>query len=268
MRNRFTSSIVGLAAILAFSPAALSYAGQRGAGQRGAGANAAAPSPPHDPKDLSGIWTKTWRTLALSAEVPPMTPEGQAKFNANKPSYGPRAIPPALGNDPTGKCDPLGLVRNLLLEVAIYPMEMVQTPRRVLQFFEWAHSWREIWTDGRELPKDPEPRWMGYSVGKWEGDTFVVDSTGFDERTWLDHFGTPHSDQMRLQERYKRLDRDNLELTMTLTDPMTFTKPWVSEKKIFKLDPKAEIQELFCVPSEEEAFNRKVRDPAGGVIRK
>ncbi len=268
MRNRFTSSIVGLAAILAFSPAALSYAGQRGAGQRGAGANAAAPSPPHDPKDLSGIWTKTWRTLALSAEVPPMTPEGQAKFNANKPSYGPRAIPPALGNDPTGKCDPLGLVRNLLLEVAIYPMEIVQTPRRVLQFFEWAHSWREIWTDGRELPKDPEPRWMGYSVGKWEGDTFVVDSTGFDERTWLDHFGTPHSDQMRLQERYKRLDRDNLELTMTLTDPMTFTKPWVSEKKIFKLDPKAEIQELFCVPSEEEAFNRKVRDPAGGVIRK
>ena len=268
MRNRFTSSIVGLAAILAFSPAALSYAGQRGAGQRGAGANAAAPSPPHDPKDLSGIWTKTWRTLALSAEVPPMTPEGQAKFNANKPSYGPRAIPPALGNDPTGKCDPLGLVRNLLLEVAIYPMEIVQTLRRVLQFFEWAHSWREIWTDGRELPKDPEPRWMGYSVGKWEGDTFVVDSTGFDERTWLDHFGTPHSDQMRLQERYKRLDRDNLELTMTLTDPMTFTKPWVSEKKIFKLDPKAEIQELFCVPSEEEAFNRKVRDPAGGVIRK
>lgn len=268
MRNRFTSSIVGLAAILAFSPAALSYAGQRGAGQRGAGANAAAPSPPHDPKDLSGIWTKTWRTLALSAEVPPMTPEGQAKFNANKPSYGPRAIPPALGNDPTGKCDPLGLVRNLLLEVAIYPMEIVQTPRRVLQFFEWAHSWREIWTDGRDLPKDPEPRWMGYSVGKWEGDTFVVDSTGFDERTWLDHFGTPHSDQMRLQERYKRLDRDNLELTMTLTDPMTFTKPWVSEKKIFKLDPKAEIQELFCVPSEEEAFNRKVRDPAGGVIRK
>ena len=267
MRNRFTSSIVGLAAILAFSPAALSYAGQRGAGQRGAGANAAAPSPPHDPKDLSGIWTKTWRTLALSAEVPPMTPEGQAKFNANKPSYGPRAIPPALGNDPTGKCDPLGLVRNLLLEVAIYPMEMVQTPRRVLQFFEWAHSWREIWTDGRDLPKDPEPRWMGYSVGKWEGDTFVVDSTGFDERTWLDHFGTPHSDQMRLQERYKRLDRDNLELTMTLTDPMTFTKPWVSEKKVFKLDPKAEIQELFCVPSEEEAFNKKVRDPAGGVIR-
>src|SRR6266516_2108612 len=147
MSNRFTSSIFGLAAILAFSPAALSYAGQRGAG-----ASAAAPSPPHDPKDLSGIWTKTWRTLALSAEVPPMTPEGQAKFNANKPSYGPRAIPPALGNDPTGKCDPLGLVRNLLLEVAIYPMEMVQTPRRVLQFFEWAHSWREIWTDGRETP--------------------------------------------------------------------------------------------------------------------
>src|SRR6266516_966848 len=156
MSNRFTSSIFGLAAILAFSPAALSYAGQRGAG-----ASAAAPSPPHDPKDLSGIWTKTWRTLALSAEVPPMTPEGQAKFNANKPSYGPRAIPPALGNDPTGKCDPLGLVRLMLFP---RPMEIIQVPGRILQFFEWNHMWRTIWTDGRKLPEDPDPRWFGYSI--------------------------------------------------------------------------------------------------------
>ena len=110
---------------------------------------------------------------------------------------------------------------------------------------------------------------VGYSAGRWEGDTFVVQSTGFDERTWVDHFGNPHSYEMRLEERYHRLDRDNLELVMTLTDPKTYTKPWVSERKVFKLAPaNVEIQELFCVPSEEESFNQRVRDPAGGVIRK
>src|SRR5213593_3749906 len=265
MRNQFQLSVTFLAAVLTCSSVTMAQRGQRGA----AAANTAAGSVPHDPHDLSGVWTKTWRTLSLSDQPPAMTPLGQARFDANKPSYGPRAVPPALGNDPTGKCDPLGLVRNLILEVSVYPMEMVQTPKRILQFFEWAHSWREIWTDGRQLPNDPEPRWMGYSVGKWEGNTFVVNSTGFEQRTWLDHFGYPHSDEMRLEERYRRIDRDNLELTMTLTDPKMYTKPWVSEKKVFKLaPPNTEIQELFCVPSEEEEFNRRVRDPAGGVIRR
>lgn len=256
---RLVIPAAALAAVLAFSSAALA---QRGAAP-------AAPSVPHDPKDLSGVWMKTWRTLTLSEEVPPFTAEGKKRFDANKPSYGPRAIPPALGNDPTGHCDPLGLTRNIVLEVSVYPLEILQTPRRVVQFFEWAHSWREIWTDGREFPKDVEPRWMGYSSGKWEGDTFVVTSTGFDDRTWVDHFGNPHSGQMKIEERYRRVNRDTLELTITLTDPLIYTKPWVSEKKNFRLaPPNREIVELFCVPSEEEAFNQNVRNPAGGIISK
>jgi hypothetical protein len=164
-------------------------------------------------------------------------------------------------------CDPLGMPRNLFLEVSIYPMEIVQTPRRVFQFFEWAHAWREIWTDGRALPDDPEPRWMGYSIGRWEGNEFVVESLGFDERTWLDHFGNPISEEARFEERYRRVDRDTLELRMTLTDPKAYTKPWVSETKTFRLDPKREIEELFCVPSENDDFNTRVRDPGAGVSR-
>ncbi|MGH7870082.1 MAG: hypothetical protein ACREP9_21200, partial [Candidatus Dormibacteraceae bacterium] len=145
--------------------------------------------------------------------------------------------------------------RNLFLEVSIYPMQLVQTANRVYQFFEWAHSYRVIRTDGSELPKDPDPRWMGYSVGKWDGDTFVVKSFGFDERTWLDHFGNPVSDDMTLEERYHRADRDTLELNMTIAAPKAYTKPWVSEKKTFKLSPKADVDELFCVPTEEQRFN-------------
>jgi hypothetical protein len=220
-----------------------------------------------DPHDLSGAWKYSTRALTLSNEVPPMTPWGQAKFNATKPGYGPRMVPPALGNDPQGRCDPLGIPRLLFFNTT--PVEFVQTADRVIQFFEWGHVWRTIWTDGRTVSKDLEdPAWLGYSAGKWDGDTFVVDSAGFDERSWIDHFGNPHSEEMRLQERYHRTDHDTLELTITINDPKTYTKPWVSEKKTFKLQPNREIREIFCVPSEEEAFNKRIRDPAAGKVGK
>ena len=202
----------------------------------------------------------------MSNEAPAFTAWGKAKFDSYKPSYGPRAIPPALGNDPMGNCDPLGIPRLLMLENNPGDFEFLPANDRVVQFFDRFHVYRIIWTDGRALPKDPEPRWLGYSVGKWDGDTFVVDSVGFDERSWLDHFGNPHSDQMRLEERYHRLDRDNMELVITLTDPKAYTTPWVSEKKNLRLSANKEfVDELFCVPSEEQAFNRRMRDVAGGV---
>jgi len=267
MRNRsilVPAAVLALAGVLLAQDAPQQQGGRRGGGGRGNNTEPPAPSVPHDPHDLNGVWGKTRGFPIVMTNPPAMTPEGQAKFDLTKPGYGPRMVPPAFGNDPMGNCDPLGMPRLTFMEVVIYPMELMQTPKRVIQFFEWAHVWREIWTDGRELPKDPDPHWLGYSVGKWDEDTFVVDSVGFDPRTWLDHFGHPVSEEMRLQERYRRLDRDHLELTTTITDPKMYTKPWTSEKKIFQLMPKREIQELFCVPSEEQSFNKRVRDPAGG----
>jgi hypothetical protein len=218
-------------------------------------------------RDIFGIWGRADRLFTLSVDPPPRTAWGEEKFNSYKPSYGPRAIPPALGNDPQGNCDPLGIPRTLFLENNPGAFEFIQVPGRVLQIFERHHVWREIWTDGRELPKDAEPRWMGYSVGRWEGDTFVVNSVGFDERTWLDHFGNPHSDEMRLEERYRRADANTMEFTLKIDDPKTYTRPWMSDKKIVRLQPARAFEELFCVPSEEQAFNKRIRDPAGGIIR-
>ncbi len=210
-----------------------------------------------DPRDLSGIWGNDG-IMEFSGEEPPLTEWGQQWLEARG---GERA---SWRDSPTLLlCDPLGWPR-----MAEYNrgMEIIMLPDRVLQFFEWDHTWRTIWTDGRELPTDPEPRWLGYSVGRWEGDTFVVDSVGFEERTWLDHFGNPVSDDMRLEERYHRLDRETLELTMTINAPKAYAAPWVSETKILKLAPEErEIEELFCVPTEEQAFNRLVRNPAAGV---
>jgi hypothetical protein len=93
-------------------------------------------------------------------------------------------------------------------------------------------------------------------------------SLGFDERTWLDHFGNPVGEDMTFEERYHRVDRDTLELNMVINSPKAYTKPWVSEKKTFRLaPPNTEIQELFCVPSEEQRFNQLVRDPGSGITK-
>jgi len=261
MRDRPANSIVALLAILIFSSLTLAQGGQRGRGPQRA--------LPFDAHDLSGIWLGRNQVMALSPQPPPRTAWGEAKFNSYKPSYGPRAIPPALVNDPQGNCDPLGIPRLLMFENNPWDFEIIQTPDRMLQMFDRHHVFRQIWADRQELPKDPDPRWMGYSAGKWEGDTFVIQSVGFDERSWLDHFGNPHSSEMRLEERYRRVNHDTIELVLTIDDPKTYTKPWVSDKKILTLQPIKEFtDELFCVPSEEQAFNRRVRDPAGGVINK
>src|SRR2546429_2742710 len=135
-----------------------------------------------------------------------MTDEGENKFNGNKHGYGRalgspeaaahpeepigrrRAVPPVLGNDPSSECQPLGLTSLILISYAD-PFEFFTSGNRVIQHFEWTNEWREIWKDGRRLSQDPDvPRWNGYSVGRWEGDTFVINSNGFEPSTWLDHF--------------------------------------------------------------------------------
>jgi hypothetical protein len=260
-----------------------------------------------DPHDISGVWYRVspFQTFSnvdnrqpgmggggrgLVFQEAPLTAAGKAAFDKNKPGYGPRAQP--LGNDPMSTCDPLGIPRMINAELASAHAfwELVVTKDRVFQFMGFHHDWREIWTDGRKLPssKDLEPTWDGYSVGRWDGDTFVVDTIGLDDRTWLDKFGYPHTDQAKLQERYRRVDHDTLELKMTLTDPEYYSRPWDSDTKIFKSaevcltgkarclgDPILEFptgeakiknwdEQVYCVPSEEYKFNERVRNPAGG----
>jgi hypothetical protein len=264
---------------------------------------------PFDPHDLSGAWGRFGSRVdrgnnqgspfreggdaGFNNDVPPMTAEGETLLEGNKTGYGRplgselaktrtdehygrrRAVPPALGNDPTGECTPAGLTRNIL-STYFSPFEFVHAKDRIIHHFEWTNEWREIFTDGRKLPEDPDVlRWNGYSVGRWDGDTFVVDSYGFEPTTWVDHFGYPHSEQMRLEERYKRTAADRLELVMTINDPKIYTKPWVSQKKVFRLLTKEEVAfdgwgsliDDRCVPAEEKDFNDKVRDPAGGIVR-
>jgi hypothetical protein len=209
-------------------------------------------------RDLSGVWGNNGVAFA---GPPPLTPAGQKKFDAAKPGMGPRAVP--LGNDPMMICDPLGYPRLLNYN---YGMEFVHLPDRVLQFFEIGHTHRTIWMDGRPLPTDPEPRWLGYAVGRWEGDTLVVESAGFDDRSWLTTQGHQHSDAMRLVERFRRVGYDTLEVQITITDPVIYTAPWVMKGTVRRAEG-TELGEYFCVPSEEEAYLKTVRERAGGASK-
>lgn len=224
------------------------------------------PSGPARVRDLSGIWypglggNGRFGQSYPSKTPPPFTPWGEEQFNANRPSSGPREDATNT-NDKYLQCDPPGIPRVFFLP---RPLEIAYLPGRTLMFFETNNTWREIWTDGRELPKDADPWWYGHSVGKWVDDyTFVVETVGFNDRTWLDSFGHPHSDQLHLTERYHRPDHDTLVITFTVDDPKTYKKPWVSEPRTYKLKPTWELEESYCSIDDEKRYFNDLTLPAG-----
>ena len=205
------------------------------------------PSKPGVPApDLSGVWMAEDASNALltaTKEEPPMTSWAQAQFrNAATAEQG-----PAEGKskaDPYSRCDPPGVPRVYLLDA---PLEIIQTPTRIFIFYEEGHYWREIWMDGRPVPKDPDPGYMGYSVGKWVDGTLVVDTIGFNGKTWLDNVGHPHSDALHVVERFQRIDNDTLQITFMFDDPKAYEKPWTAAPRILKSKPGRELLESFCV---------------------
>ena len=215
----------------------------------------AAPAPRHD---LTGIWDAGGAGIGARGAMPaPLTAWGEALGKTHHSGDGARMVSVAEINDPLSTMgDPEGFPRNLLFELR--PFQIVQTPNQVLILYMFEKRWRVVWTDGRQLPKDPDPRWYGYSVGKWEDDsTFVVQSVGTDERTWLDNAGNPHSSEMRVEERYHRVNQNTLELTVTIDDPKAYTKPWVARDKLplRLMPPDTDLMEM--IPSASEAAEYK-----------
>jgi len=235
---------------------------------RGRGAQNVPPAPPHDPHDLSGI--SLGRAVQRIDTAPPVfTSAGKMAFDANRPSFGARAVAPATGNDPLGGANPPGLPRVLINHAG--RIQFIQLPDKMVQLVEWTRVWREIFTDGRPLPRDPDTAWYGYSVGRWEGNEFVVDTIGLDTRAWVDQEGNPKSEDARVQERYHRLDRDNLQVTVSVTDPRFYLKPFGGDNRVmFRLQPNTReggFSEDIFAPIDEESFNQRVRNPAGGLVK-
>ena len=238
-----------------------------------------APAPVHD---ISGIWTPAngpgdgiggtgAKNMPLDGKPEhelPYTPLALETMKAYKPGNGAREVDPSQDNDPAViYCDPQGMPRQDLYELRT--TQIFQTPLSVYVLYEFSKLWRVIWADARELPKKPEPRWFGYSVGRWENDyTFVVETTGMNDKSWLDKAGRPHSTDLRVEERFHRVNHDRLELTVLIDDPKMYTHTWLALDKFpFKLLPaNYDVREMMCSVSEFIEYNKAMGfgDPTFG----
>ena len=219
--------------------------------------------------DLSGVWTNdrsAWgpggwgfQGYAFSEELPPMTQWAQERFEVTKPTFGPRSVPVLETNDPVYACFPPGTPRVYLHP---FPMEIVQTSGRIVMLFEYDHLIRQIYTDGREHRTDLAPMWMGDSTGHWEGDTLVVETVNFNDKTWVDRRGVPHSEEMRVVERIRLLEDDRLRIDITVEDPVAFTEPWTGQRTYRRVD--WDVEEFICMDNVNfEAFEQEVLEYDG-----
>jgi hypothetical protein len=167
--------------------------------------------------------------------VVPFTALGKKEFDERTENHS--------KDDPEGFCLPPGVPRMMYTP---YPTEIFQMPDRILFIYEGgAHVWRLIWMDGRQQPKDPNPDYLGYSVGHWEGDTLVVDTIGMNDRTWLDAAGHGHGEKLHVTEKFTRPDSNTLRLEATIDDPDYYTKPW-SVVTTARWAPGQELMEYIC----------------------
>ena len=229
-------------------------------------ANIAGPDGVAPSRDLTGIWDTAFAGVMPGGlrNPPPLTAWGEAIGKTHKSGDGVRMVPAAEINDPLSTLgDPGGYPRQLFFEFR--QVQFAHTPESVLALFIWERRWRTIWTDGRQLPADPDPRWYGYSIGRWEDDTtFVVTSNGTDERTWLDNAGNPHSSELTVEERWHRVSRNRLEVTVTLDDPKSYTRRWVAVDKLplIRLPPGTDLMEMMNSASEAKAVADAFRKEA------
>jgi hypothetical protein len=251
MRKRLMPAILGVPFVLAFFSVALARMAQQ---------SGSSEVQTKAPADLSGLWlvhpppsTSAFSSFAFTRDELPMTAWGQEQYKAAKPAFGPNKTAPKESNDPVYRCLPPGLPRIYLHPK---PLEIVQLPNEVIMMFEYDRIIRHIYTDGRPHDEflDP-PLWMGDAIGKWEGDTLVVDSIGFNDKTWLDRAGHPHSDALHVVERVRRARRDTLTDEITIEDPKAYTKPW-SAQITFQLQAGMELDwEVVC--EDEKLANRQ-----------
>jgi hypothetical protein len=197
--------------------------------------------------DLTGIWRQpdgVKYTDNIDADLKPgevlLQPWAAAVYKQRRDTLS--------KDNPVGHCELPGVPQ---MDAVPYPYKILQYPGLVVILYEAFATFRQIFTDGRALPKDPNPTWMGYSVGHWEGDTLVVDSEGFNDKTWIDTGGHPHTEALHVTERFHRADFGHIDLQITINDPKTYTKPWTVSYPI-RLFPDTELLEYVCTENNKD----------------
>ena len=213
--------------------------------------SAPAPKTADGKADISGLWLTAGIYIGdiakdLKPGEVPFQPWAQELYNQRRETLS--------KDDPTGRCIPGGVPRSTAVP---YPFKILNTPSQiVVVLYEAVHAYRQIFTDGRPLPKDPNPNWLGYSIGRWEGDTFIVESAGFNDNVWLDNNGHPATESLRVTERFRRKDFGHMSIEITIDDPKAYTKPWNVTLPLI-LQPDTEMLEYIC-PENEKDYQRLV----------
>jgi hypothetical protein len=209
-----------------------------------AGENATLPLPPNSPPpgkgipDFNGVWVLPYTpdlTKPLKGPIP-LTDFGAETF---KNHLG--------GDDPHGYCQPTGPTRALH---SPFPFQIVQSAGMLTFLFEIDHNFRRVFTDGRPHPKDLDLTWWGDSIGKYEGDSLLIDTTGISERSWLDTAGHQHSDKLHTTEKFTKTGPDSFTWTVTYDDPVYFTKPW--SVSLNGKREKYDIMEMICMDNNQD----------------
>jgi len=189
--------------------------------------------------DLSGLWAIDGLGHATNLADADLLPEAEALYKKRLETY--------ANDDPAANCLPEGPRSGL---AGLDPLRIIQTRYLTTVLYETG-QFRLIHTDGRTLPKDMTPTWMGYSIGRWERDTLVVETTGYNDRTWLDFGGRPHSEALRVTERFRRIDFGHMQLEMTFDDPKTYRRP-ITIKMAVNFVPDDELIENVCLENEKD----------------
>jgi hypothetical protein len=254
MRNRWLGATIVLGVVLARLPA---LSAQTAAPAQPAAAKSEIPA-----HDFSGVWYGPME-LNMVPESVEMLPWAAAKFNSERTEYKVGDRPTVKDNsntDPILHCNPVGIPR---IYWSIHPYEIIQLSGRILIYYEEFHEVRDVWMDGRPIPKDPDPTWLGTSIGHWDGNDLVIDTVGFNDKTWLDSVGHPHTQDLHLTERFHRVDHDTMEVSITFDDPKAYKTKWTYGPKPVKLKPGWEIGELFCTIEDEKQFEKDIMNPSG-----
>ena len=208
----------------------------------------AAPDPQGKPEGVENeIFPRYFRDLAkdLKPEEIELLPAADALFKGRLQSQG--------KNAPEAHCAPVGVPGILTFSL---PFKIIQMSRLIVMLYEKDTTYRQIFMDGRPLPDDPNPSFMGYSVGRWEADALVIESVGFKDAGWLDRIGHPHSEQLHLTERYRRRDFGHLLIEITINDPNTYAKPFTYTQPAILL-PDTDLLEYFCTENEKDVAHFK-----------
>jgi hypothetical protein len=208
--------------------------------------SAPAPKSSDGKPDFSAIWRVATNrylfNIAVDIGEAPFQPWAAALYKQRADS---------LGKDrPSERCIPHGIPDGMLVRNS--PFKIVQMPGETVILYEEFNHYRQIFTDGRGFPPETSPSWFGYSIGRWEGDTFVAETTGFNDQSWFDDPGHPHSDALRVTERFRRPDFGHMTVDVTFDDPKAYTKPW-SVTIPFNLLPDAELIESICENEKDHA---------------